>query len=82
MVKNGQTHGTPYCGHGYVPLRFGGEGNIIMRMGTQQQHMIKGIISAFDHMEICFVINLAMCGNRAVAWQPIIASGYVSLLLP
>ena len=22
MTSNGQTHGAPYCGHGYVPLRF------------------------------------------------------------
>ena len=31
----GRTHGAPYRGHGSVPLRFGG--NVVMRMGTQQQ---------------------------------------------
>ena len=44
--------------------------------------MVKGIINAFDHMEICLVINLTLGGNRAVAWPPIIATRYVSLLLP
>ena len=29
-----------YCVHGYIPLRFGGGvGNIVRRMGTQQQLM-------------------------------------------
>ena len=44
--------------------------------------MVKGIINAFDHMEIYWVINLTMGGNRAVVWPPVIAtgSGYVSLL--
>ena len=31
----GRTHGAPYRGYGYVPLRFGG--NVVRRMGTQQQ---------------------------------------------
>ena len=30
----GRTHGAPYRGYGYVPLRFGG--NVVRRMGTQQ----------------------------------------------
>ena len=34
--------------------------------------MVKGIISAFDHMELCFVINLKKDGNWAVTWPPII----------
>ena len=31
----GRTHGTPYHGYGYIPPRFGG--NVVRRMGTQQQ---------------------------------------------
>ena len=35
---NGRTHGAPYRGYRYVPLRFGGGGgDIVRRMGTQQQ---------------------------------------------
>ena len=33
--QHGRTHRTTYCGHGYAPLRF--RGNVVMRMGTQQQ---------------------------------------------
>ena len=40
--------------------------------------MVKGIINAFEHMEFCLVINLAMCGDLAVTWPPIIATRYVS----
>ena len=32
---NGRTHGAPFRGYGYVPLRNGG--NVVRRMGTQQQ---------------------------------------------
>ena len=32
----GRTHGAPYRGYGYVPLRFRG-GDVVRRMGTQQQ---------------------------------------------
>ena len=35
----GRTHGAPYRGYGYVPLRFGG--NVVRRMGTQQQQQPK-----------------------------------------
>ena len=31
----GRTHGAPFCGYGYVPLSNGG--NVVTRMGTQQQ---------------------------------------------
>ena len=31
----GRTHGAPYRGYGYVPLMYGG--NVVRRMGTQQQ---------------------------------------------
>ena len=40
--------------------------------------MVKGIINAFDHTELCFVINLTMGGNWAATWPPITATGYVS----
>ena len=37
----GRTHGAPYRGYGYVPLRGGGGGggNDVRRMGTQQ-HLV------------------------------------------
>ena len=38
FFEDEQTHGARYCGHEYVPLRFGG--NVIMRMGTQPQQQI------------------------------------------
>ena len=34
MARNGHMS-PPYCGHEHIPLRFGG--NVVMRMGTQQQ---------------------------------------------
>ena len=40
--------------------------------------MIKGIIYAFDHVELCLVINLTKAGNWAIARPPIFATGYVS----
>ena len=43
-----------------------------------QFHMVKGIISAFDHMELCLVINLTKGGNLAITRPPIFATGYVS----
>ena len=39
---------------------------------------VKGIINAFDHMELCFVINLTKDGNWAITWPPIFATGYIS----
>ena len=41
-----RTHGAPYRGYGYVPLRFGGwgVGTVVRRMGTQQQqHLDKDL---------------------------------------
>ena len=38
IVINGRTHGAPFRGYGYVPLRNGG--NVVTRMGTQQQQVI------------------------------------------
>ena len=40
--------------------------------------MVKGIINAFDHMKLCFVISLTKNGNLAMTQPPIFASGYVS----
>ena len=45
-----------------------------------QFHMVKGIINAFDHMELGFVINLIFGGNRAVTWPSIIATRNVSFV--
>ena len=39
--------------------------------------MVKGIINAFDHMELWFVINLTKDGNWAIIQPPIFATGYV-----
>ena len=36
--------------------------------------MVKGIINAFDYMEFCLVIILAIGGNRAVTWPLTIAT--------
>ena len=41
--------------------------------------MVKGLINTFDHREFCFVFNLTIGGNQAVAWPPIIAARYVSI---
>ena len=41
--------------------------------------MVKGIINAFDSMELCFVINLTKDGNWANTRPPIFATGYVSV---
>ena len=40
--------------------------------------MVKGIIYAFDHMELCLVIYLTKGGNWAMTLSPIFATGYVS----
>ena len=40
--------------------------------------MVKGIINAFDHMELCLVINLTKDGNWAITRPPIFSTGYVS----
>ena len=39
IPSNGQTHGAPYRGYGYVPLRFGGRGNVVRRMGTHNNNI-------------------------------------------
>ena len=43
-----------------------------------QFHMVKGIINAFDRMELCFVINLTKNGNWDITRPPIFATGFVS----
>ena len=40
--------------------------------------MVKGIINAFDHMELCLVINLTKGGNWTILQPPIFATGFVS----
>ena len=37
--RYGRTHGAPFRGYGYVPLRNGG--NVVTRMGTQQQRSFR-----------------------------------------
>ena len=48
--------------------------------------MVKGIINAFDHMELCFIINLTKDGYWAIIRPPIFATGHVcfatTFLLP
>ena len=39
--------------------------------------MVKGIINAFDHMELCFVINLTKDGNKAIIRPPMFATRHV-----
>ena len=40
--------------------------------------MVKGIINAFDHTELCLVINLTKDGNLAITQPSIFATGYVN----
>ena len=40
--------------------------------------MVKGSINAFDHMELCLVINLIKDCNWAITRPPIFATRYVS----
>ena len=39
--------------------------------------MVKGIINAFDHMELCLVRNLTEGGNWAITLSQIFDTGYV-----
>ena len=41
--------------------------------------MVKGIINAFDHMKLCFIVNLTKDGNWAITRPAIFATGNVSL---
>ena len=62
----GQTHGAPYHGYGYIPLRFGG--NVVRRMGTQQQHTMgkKTVcIKLFSLETIC--VNKILCIFKTVS---------------
>ena len=43
--------------------------------------MVKDIINAFDHMELCFVINMTFVGNWAAIWPPIIAARSVVVVV-
>ena len=40
--------------------------------------MVKGIVSAFDHMELCLVINLTKGSNWDITQPPIFATEYAS----
>ena len=44
--------------------------------------MVKGIINAFDHMELCFVINMTKYGNWAINGHQYLLLGMLVLLLP
>ena len=43
--------------------------------------MVKDIINAFNHMELCFVINLTKDGNWAITLSPIFSTGLGMLVL-
>ena len=40
---------------------------IVLLYDNTQFHMVKGIINAFDHMEFCLVIGLAMASYWATS---------------
>ena len=42
--------------------------------------MVKGIINAFDHMELCLVINLTKGGNWAITLSQIFDTDMLVLL--
>ena len=44
--------------------------------------MVKRIVNAFDHMELCFVINLTKDDNWAITRPPVFATGYISFATP
>ena len=44
--------------------------------------MVKGIINAFDHLELCLVINLTMCGTGLLYSHRYLLLGILVLLLP
>ena len=51
---------------------------LLTRQKTQFR-IVKGIINASDHMELCLVINLTIGGKGAISWLPIFATGYICL---
>ena len=51
---------------------------ILLLIRQTQFHKVKGIINAFDHIELCLVINLTTGGIWAIPRPPILATGYVS----
>ena len=62
MDNIGQTPGDPYRGYGYFLLRF--RGNVVRRMGTQQQPWItvqsdiaNDPILFIDHCDIYFMVH-------------------------
>ena len=44
--------------------------------------MVKGIINAFDHMELCLVINLILVVNGLLYGHQYLLLGILVLLLP
>ena len=50
----GRTHGVPYRGYGYFPLRFGE--NVVRRMGTQQ-HSIQWVVTDLIFISLSKVEN-------------------------
>ena len=56
---------------------------IILLFRRQTQfHMVKGIINAFDELELCFVINLKMGGYQALHGLQYLLIDMLVLLLP
>ena len=50
---------------------------VLLLIGQNKVHMVKGITNAFDHMEFCLIINLTVGGK-----PPVIATCLLDLLLP
>ena len=44
--------------------------------------MVKGIINAFDHMKLCFIVNLTKDGNWAITGHQYLLLRMLVLLLP
>ena len=55
----GRTHGAPFRGYGYVPLRNGG--NVVTRIGTQQQQ---------KYMSTDFINNFSEISNFKKSKNP------------
>ena len=85
MSLVGPTHGAPYRGYGYAPLRFGR--NVVRRMGTQQQLVsFCLLIPQCQHLQSANKIIVRLhsgplngwlhfhtftcTGNTAMCWEP------------
>ena len=49
---------------------------------TRQFHMVKGIINAFDHLELCLVINLTLVVTGLYYGHQYLLLGILVLQLP